>query len=520
MKMIFNRGAIFVFAFFLFLPQLNANPQAVLPEPQPNISMDFQDANLKDILKVLSIQSGLNFIASEAVQDRKVTLYLDNVPLSVTMDRIFKANNLTYELDRDEHIFLVKDWGKPEVETITKVFYLKYATVSSSSLKEEMSRQLKKTSTISIGEGGGGEGGGESSGGSGKWKQESEVGLTQAIKKLLSDKGTVIEDFRTNSLIVTDTPKRMEQIAGVVAALDVPAPQVLLEVEMLDVSKNVVDTIGIKYGQSPMSVVITAAKAATKFPFGPDIYGTKAVTGGNTFTAGSVDFSQSPYQVIMDFLRTNTDTKYLARPRVLTLNNEPAEIKIATDESIGVKETTTAAGGAVGSITAEAERQETGVILRITPQINIDTGEITMFVYPKVADSTSGNPITSGSRTYTFRDPEERSSKSVVRLMDGDTVIIGGLIRKEKTEIITKLPILGDLPVVGSLFRHKNKSKDKERELLIFITPHIIKNAADTTRLAQNKKLTLPEREQSAPSFPNRDLAVSSSLDTFDKKKK
>jgi type II secretory pathway component GspD/PulD (secretin) len=220
----------------------------------------------------------------------------------------------------------------------------------------------------------------------------------------------------------------------------------------------------------------------------------------------------------MDYLRTLTDTKFLARPKLLTLNNETAEIRIATNESIGVKTTTTSAGGQTGSTTAEAERTETGVILRVTPQVNPETGEITMFIYPKVAEATGGSTITSGSNTYVFRDPEERSTKSTVRVKDGETVVIGGLIRNEFLQVEKKLPILGDIPLLGMLFRHKGgtSDKNKERELLVFITPHIIKDK--NIELAQAGTTKLPEREQSTATGSNRNLTISASLNNFEKK--
>ncbi len=122
-----------------------------------------------------------------------------------------------------------------------------------------------------------------------------------------------------------------------------------------------------------------------------------------------------------------------------------------------------------------------------------------MFIMPVVKDtSTSSFTISDSSSTY-FKDPEERSTKSVVRIKDGETVIVGGLIRNEKAETTTKLPFFGDIPIIGNFFKHKDKSKDKERELLVFITPHIIKDGANT-QLAQVQRfpswsLTLPDQD-------------------------
>lgn len=516
MKKIFRTGIfIFILSLSLSIPRLCADSKLPSPDTEPTISMDFQDANLKDILKIFSIQSNLNFIASEAVQDRKLTLYLDKVPLQKAMDELFKANNLSYELDRDANIFIVKDWGKPQVETETRIFYLKYATVSSSSLKEEMASQIRGESGFSTGATSGG-GGSSSGGGGGKWAIEEDTGITKAVKKLLSKDGSVIEDYRTNSLIVTDIPSRMPVIAKVIASLDVRVPQVLLEVEMLDVSKNAVDKMGFKFGQTPFKVAITGATASSAlgFPFG-----NWAKTYSASSNKGTLAVNPDSYAVQLDFLRTLTDTRYLARPRLLTLNNETAEIRIATNEAIGVTQSQGGSGGSTGVTTATAERSQTGVILRVTPQINVESGEVTMFIYPKVAEAVASSLT---STLGSFRDPEERSTKTFVRVRDGETVVLGGLLRNEYTNIITKLPILGDLPIIGALFRHKgggsiDSPKDRKRELLVFITPHIIKDR--DTRLAQIKKVTLPEREQNTATGFSRDAEITTILDTFEKKR-
>ena len=512
----------FILLMGLFLPPLNAAQELPFLDPEKTISMDFKDAGLKDILKIFSIQSGLNFIASESVQDRTVTVYLDNVPIQEALNKLFKANNLSYDLDRDSNIFIVKDWGKPEVETLTRIFYLKHATVSSSSLKEEMSAQLKS--------GAGGQGGG-AGGGGGKWAVEGESGITQVVKKLLSEHGVVIEEYRTNSLIVRDIPSRIPVIAQTIASLDVPIPQVMLEVEMLDVSKNAVDKMGIKFPSSLVKLDMTTASRATGFPFASNY--NKAFnpqgwtmthadetaggwTVGNWSAAhfGPSIFSVLNTQLTLDFLRTQSDTKYLARPRILTLNNEPAEIKITTQEAVGIMSTTTASEG-TSTTTAQAERAETGVTLRVTPQINLEAGEITMFIVPTVAEASTGLFYENAAGdTVTFKDPEIRSTRSVVKVKDGETIIIGGLIRNDSSQVDTKVPLLGDIPIFGALFRHKDKTKDRERELLVFITPRIIKDSL--TELAQSKKSNLAEREQETASSINRQEAINRNLNKFE----
>ncbi len=536
---------ILLIANFIFTPLLYGLDESIFTfEKEPSISMDLQDASLKDVLKILSIQSNLNFVASEAVQERKLTLYMDKVPLKEAMGKIFKANNLTYDLDKEASIFIVKDWGRPGVETITEVFYLKHATVSSSSLKEEM-KNGRTSESASSGAASESSSSSSSSSGSddedkGKWKVEDEGGITHSIRKLLSENGSVIEDFRTNSLIVTDVPMRMEVIRKVVASLDISVPQIMLEVEMLDVAKGTVDQMGVNWPQ-PLVTADFSAAGRVMNPFGNKgtsgqdtvIDYTSAATSGFLTSAtwgashfGPVILGILNGQVTLDFLRTQTDTKFLARPKILTLNNETAEIKITTNEAIGVSSVQEGTGTA-SSTTVSAERYETGVSLRVTPQVDISTGEITMFVFPKVAEaSTTKSSFAAGSdttKTYTFVNPEIRSTKSTVRVKDGETIVLGGLIRNQTTTTIKKIPVLGDIPFLGKAFVHKEVSPGQERELLVFITPRIVMDSGYTApgeKAAQPvKKMMLPPREQSTVSVINRQSSINTYLNTLDKQR-
>lgn len=517
-----------LFFWFNLLPRVTAEEEAPLAQNQDAvISMDLKDASLKDLLKMFSVQSGLNFIASEGVQDRKVTLYLDKVPLREAMDKLFKANSLYFDFDKSGNFFIVKDLGKPGPELVTRVFTLKYATVSTSSLKEEENNVLNNESSGSGSTSASGPmpGGNSSTGtnSTGKWKADDVSGITEIVKKLLSSNGSVVEDYRTNSLVVTDSPRNMEVITQTIAALDVSVPQVMLEVEMLDVNKNFIDRLGIKFQDAMTSSLFeTALKGASLtsgFPFAgkqvSDLF-------SRAITPGSIDFSKITLTAFVDMMKQQADTKILARPRVLTVNNETAEIKIATQEAIGTVQQQ-ASGGSITNNATAAERTETGVILRITPQINVEKGEITMFVYPRVKDATTSSVFNTGSTVY--KDPEERSTKSVVRVKDGESVIIGGLIRHDKSETITKPYFFGDIPFLGKLFTHRYKDKDRERELIVFITPHLLKEGGNINKdakkieLVQANKVSLPEREQNTYSGVDRQAIVASSLNKFESKR-
>lgn len=508
MKSNFRVFVVLLNAIFLlfFFPKLEAAGELPFLNPDLTISMDFQDVNLKDILKIFSVQSGLNFIASEAVKERKLTLYFDGVPIKDAMDKIFKANNLSYDLDKRSNIFIVNDLGAPEVQTITKVFYLKYASVSSSSLITEKNRSVSITNLSSASGSGGSTG--TTTGGT------TSSGIAAIIEKLLSDKGKVVEDPRTNSLIVTDMPTRISTISNVIASLDVPQPQVLLEVEMLDVLKDTTDKIGLKFGTTPLTLttVLTGSSWVSKFPSG-SIFGDSSKGFSNGSFAVNTGSNTSTYQIVLDFIKTQSGTKFLARPKIITLNNETAEIKITTNEAIGTSSVTQGQGTA-SNTTKTAERTETGVLLKVTPQVNTDTGEITMFVIPAVAESATGGTFDG----VTFKDPEIRYTKSMIRVKDGETIVLGGLLRRNFSETITKLPFFSDMPVLGRFFTHRYKDKDRDRELLVFITPHILKDGS-SVQLAQAKKIAFPEREQeeTAETAAGRQDIIHESLDSFER---
>lgn len=500
-------------------PHAEADDKTIAPDMEPEISLDFKDAAIKDVLKAFSIQAGMNFIAAGDLNERKLTLYLDKVPIEKALLKLFQANNLGYEFDRDANIFTVKELGRPNSELITRVFRLRYASVSSSSLKEEMKKNIAGGAsqlTMQSGGASSASSGASSGGESGKWKMEEDAGITKAVRKLLSkdekgkESGSVIEDFRTNSLIVTDYAVRMPVIAALIAELDQPIPQIMLEVEMLDVSKNLVDKMGFDWtGAGSFSMQVLSASRGTFFPlagYAP------AGAGKGTFSPGTVSFPTT-LKVVLDYLRTQTDTKYLARPRILTLNSETAEIGITTNEVIGEDITFDQTTGR--PVSATAERTQTGVSLRITPQIDPETGQIQMFLIPKVVEA-SASVFNSQIAGKSYRDPESRETKTLVRVKDGDTVIVGGLIRNQLTEIETKIPLLCDIPVVGALFRHKNRSKDLERELLVFITPHIVRNTAGAA--PESERMILPDREQNSMSglSARRSLAIDSALNKFE----
>ncbi len=412
----------------------------------PTISMDFQDADLKDVLKVFSQQANLNFIASENVKDRKVTLYLDQVSVQDALDTIITANNLAYEQKPDSRIFIVKEWGKPDVETVTKIFPLQYARVKGYELTAAA----------------------EAKGAS------KNIGIREVIEKLLTKHGSVIEDSRTNSLVVTDVPSQFERIEPAIAELDVKLSQVMIEAEIVEASLETIDKLGIQWGNADSGALLSSAGASriTTWPFVNQGEGVSVALPSSTLYTGYINASNLGGTLAL--LVKDTDAKILARPKIMTLNNETAEIKIIADTAIASQEVTTSVGEQVSSAVTSFERTETGVTLKVTPQIN-KSGEITMVIEPSV---TNVKPST----LFSALNPNTRTVKTTVNIMDGQTLIIGGLINTEDEKIFRKVPFLGDIPFLGNAFRKKDDTTT-DKELVIFITPHLIKDSEEVASL-------------------------------------
>ncbi|MCX5708096.1 MAG: hypothetical protein NTY14_03840 [Candidatus Omnitrophica bacterium] len=516
-------GFFMVFFLSILIPRLNAETGlSSILDSDKTVSMDLQDANLKDVLKIFSIQSGLNFISSDAVKDRKITLYLENVPIQMAMEKIFSANKLNYDYDEAAGIFTINYADDPaNPDMLTKIYQLKYRSVSSANLEKEKVNLFSGASVTS---------GGTTTGTVGATSSTSASttsSLLETLKQLSSKTGKIAEDSKTNSIIITDVASKFPLFDEIISRLDVPQPQVMLEVEMLDVSKDVVDKMGFNVGSStspsPFTMILGSSTRNSTAFIGDLALRSASIDTANV--AGNVVMGHT-LAMVLDYLNEQADTKYLARPRILTLNNETAEIGITKDEIVSSSQTVeTQPSGLFTTSTTYTRATELkltpegiGIFLRVTPQINIDTGEINLVINPKTS-STVKSPVIN-SATESAYDPEVRSTKSIIKVFDGETVVLGGLIHQEKQETDTKLPLLGDIPVLGALFRHKNVEKNLERELLVFITPRIMKERG--LKVAQNGKPVVTDLAYSAGqpmTTSERKQAIIDMLDTFERER-
>jgi type IV pilus assembly protein PilQ len=454
---------------------LGAKPYAETEElagRSPTISMDFQDADLKNVLKMFSQQSGLNFVASEEVKDKKVTLYLDNVLIQDALDNIIEANGLIYEQAPDSDIFIVKEKPIPKIRTITRVYPLDYCQVYIEE-KEEKDEE-KADEEINLED------------------LEGMVDIIYLLKGLLTEDGKISVDRRTNSLIITDIPSRFDAIENTIASLDVPIPEVMIEVEVIETELEALERLGFKWGGDDGEIFSFELNDADLLPY----HVGKWHAGFDGGPLGPGTFTLNNIKTTLEALVTEGKATILARPRILTLNNEAAKINIDSNDAIEVtKEWETTEFGERESfdIVRPEKDERPGVSLKVTPIINKDN-LIKMIIEPRVITKTLSDVSTEDNIIY---DLHFRTAKTTVIVGDGQTVIIGGLISKKGDEDLQKVPFLGNIPILGKLFSYKYV-EDINTELVFFITPHIVRGGVVFSEINQ------PRGTVSQPSKPSR----------------
>ncbi|MBI1953789.1 MAG: type II secretion system protein GspD [Candidatus Omnitrophica bacterium] len=450
-------------------------------ESPPKISMDVTEANLEDVLKLLSQQAGLNFVASEEVKEKKVTLYLDQVPVQTAIESLLEANRLVSRTASDSNLYLIHESNAPRVETITRVFILKYARVVPSAGEVMTSFGLSGsliTQTFSSSSGGSSTAGGGASlaGGAG-----ATGGLVAIIRSLLTEHGSVVTDPRTNTLIVTEIPNRMPVIEDTIRQLDVKPIQLMIEAEVVEVTLDTLRRIGVEFGD-PTAGTVASYDGPKRTSFFPYHFGLLE-KGTITHTLGTMSLAEM--DVLFKILATEKDVRFLARPRLLTLSNEVAEVRIVADAVTGVTSTTVSE---TGNITETPERNTVGTILRVTPMVN-DNRYVTMVIEPEISR------VIQSSSFSKFLDPNRRAARTTVMVPDGGTVMIAGLISTEDSESARRIPGLGDIPILGLPFKRTDTER-KNTEILVFITPHIVREERPIQTVEAREQTPVAGREE------------------------
>ncbi|MDD4202355.1 MAG: secretin N-terminal domain-containing protein [Candidatus Omnitrophica bacterium] len=468
-----KRTMILFFFFLMFTPFIVCGQNAVdvsgdlLLDDMPylqKISMDFEEALLKDVLKAFSKQTGANFVASNLIEEKTITIFLSNVTMEEALMTILSANDLTYET-QENNIYVIKPAGTDAISKITKVYQLNYIQVYN--MPDAITSNASMDTTM-----GGGALRGKTA--------EDKKSILEIISTLLSPYGKIITEQRTNSIIITDVPEVFKQIEETLAQIDVEPVQIMIQAEIIETTTSAIKNIGIKYGSQAQTLKLTYGATADgegqnfSTPVGAVPLTENFITsifGAATSLASNSDLFQygtltaSSMEILMQLFQSNQDTKILSRPRVMTINNEPAIFKVASDTAIGTESVNVTQ---TQQTISQAERVETGVILKVIPQVN-KNGDIFMYLEPSIATTQASTAFPTE-----FQDPQIRSSSSTVLVKNSDTIVVAGLIKTNNVETTQKVPFLGDIPLFGEAFRSRGRTAE-DTEVLIFVTPHIVR---------------------------------------------
>ena len=377
------------------------------------ISVDFQGTSLNTVLNVLSMRTGRKFVTAADLINKRIVLSLKDVTADEALNALLDTYNLYYVRQGDTDIFVIRSKDDVSPITVSRIIFCNYARAGD---------------------------------------------LEKVLAARLSRAGSITSDERTNSLIITDLADSIDRIEGLIRTLDIPTQQVLLEARIVDVNLSSDLALGTNITSLYRDSWPTPAGTSNARYF--HNFGTPPVPSGR------MDFRifESGWNIdgyIFAGLEQR-DAKVLNNPRLLVVNNEEATIEIV--EEIPYLESSTQSAS-TGDITGTTAFKDVGTKLRVRPQVNRD-GSIILTVSPEQSFLTGftqdNQPIINASRATT-----------TLMLKNGETVAIGGLIRETATTTENKVPLLGDIPIIGYLFKTVTRNKVR-RELTIFITARIV----------------------------------------------
>jgi len=425
---------------------------ANLPAEAGFVSLNFRDADIRNVLKVLAFKSGMNIVAAPDVTG-VVNIELKDVPWQKALAVILSTYG--YGFDRKDNII-----------TVMTVENLKKYREDSLSLQAQ-EPLVSKTFPLSFA------------------KAEDAMKI---IDKLISKRGFINFDARTNSIIVRDLGSNLELITGVIKSIDTVTPQVMIETKIVETDLSNTENLGVDW---VLQATMSGSQRPTIFPFtqsphtiagyggtssfvpASTSFATAAAPAATAFTYGTINATQ--LSATLQILSSRTTTKILSNPRIVTLDNQKAKINIGLQYP-----------EAIYSFNASTGQQQVtgftqlpiGVNFEVTPHVN-NAGMITLDLHPQISALKATITVNNNQLPETTNQEAETN----VMVEDGKTLVIGGLITDQTNVTKIKVPVLGDIPWLGNLFKSTNTVKTKS-EVLIFLTPHIITVGKDSASSA------------------------------------
>ena len=455
---------------------IEAVPNAPREYTGQRISLDFKDADIQNVLRILADVSGLNIITTDDVQG-KITMRLVEVPWDQALDAILKARGL--DMVRDGNIIRVSTVEKLKEEREA----LRAANEAQTQAEPLKVRYIKVNYA------------------------KADEKFVKKVQEILTERGSATWDERTNTIVVRDIDRGIADAEELISHFDTQTPQILIEASIVEATENFARDLGIQWGYTykaspeignapgvnfPGRVAAGGSGLGTgsgpvapgqvpvagRVPFIADFPATSVAPGlGSAFDVllGSLDGSKS-LAARLTALEREGKGKIISRPRVVTLNNQAANIESLEILRVKLPSTgtviSTGAGGVAGSSQAATEQIKTGITLTVTPQLSSD-GFVFLDVFAK---SSALQPPAQSQAPSPDGIPNEisRQAESHVLIKDGETFVLGGVFRNTLSDQDNGVPYLRAIPVLGWAFKN-TQTIDNRQELLVFITPRSVR---------------------------------------------
>lgn len=446
-------------------------PKAANSYTGKKISLDFQDIEVRRVLQLLADFTEINMVTADTVQGN-ITLRLKDVPWDQALDIILKTKNLDKRRNGNviwiapvsELIKAEEEQAKAIEQSVklapiqTEYMQLSYAKVA------DIEKLITQTKFSNNG----------NSGNSGNSNNSNE--------SLLSSRGTISADARTNTLIINDTAQNIDKVRKMVDLLDVPVKQVMVEARIVRASTEFSKEMGVKWGILSQGInqnndLLVGGSDTTLWDLKtPDDDGKYTIQrpqnlnvdlgvtsqGASRIAFGLISLSDFMLDLELSALQADGYGEVISTPKVLTADKQMAKVSSGTQIPYQSSE-----GGGANAVST-TEFIDAVLSLDVTPSITPD-GKVQMLL--NITSDTPGNPTPTGQLTI-----NKNQINTNVLVDNGETVVLGGIFEQETRNAQTKVPFLGDIPYVGRLFRKDIKS-DNKRELLIFVTPRIVNDS-------------------------------------------
>lgn len=454
------------------------------------LTLNFQDIEVRNVLQLIADVTSLNLVASDTVEGN-ITLRLDSVPWDQALDIVLKTKGL--DKRQMGNVLMVApaaeiaERERRELETKKQLQELAPLRTEYIRIRYANARELFE---LFIPQGSGGQGGGGAAGGGGFGGGSSGANNRNSTASILSERGQAIVDERTNSIILTDTEDKIAEFRSIVEEIDIPIRQVMIEARIVIANTDFRKELGASLGQG--AIATSDGDRQVNILTGSLLDSESAKVGFNPGTGewdGSFEVETQPFydmsvtgtsasRFAWNIIRDNLflglelsaleDSGYaeiVSQPKVITGDKQAASIESGTE----IPYRDAGGAGGAGGVASQVSFKKALLKLDVTPQITPDDKVIMDLVITQDSpgEETSAGPVIDVTKLETQ-----------VLVGDSQTVVLGGIFQTTSLTSQSKVPLLGDIPILGRLFRKDTKSEEK-RELLIFITPRIMSNGVD-----------------------------------------